>query len=93
MRSPEKRLPKGLVIIFGEKERRMAERKSAEHGLADRPPAGRGPDELVCFCFGHTAADIEQDALRHGRSTVFERIRAAKAAGGCQCARKNPKGV
>ena len=49
-------------------------------------------DQLVCHCFGFTGADIERDALAHGRSTILERIVAEKAAGGCQCAVKNPSG-
>ncbi|MHC1789347.1 MAG: hypothetical protein AB9867_07525 [Solidesulfovibrio sp.] len=48
--------------------------------------------EQVCFCFGYTVADIEADLVRNGRSTILERIAAEKAAGGCQCARKNPNG-
>jgi len=49
-------------------------------------------DELVCSCSGYTALDIERDARNNGRSTIAERILAEKAAGGCQCAAKNPKG-
>jgi len=49
-------------------------------------------DELICYCFGHTRRDIEQDALQHGGSTILERIMAAKAMGDCQCAEKNPAG-
>jgi len=49
-------------------------------------------EELVCHCFGHTAADIEADALAHGRSLILERIALSKRAGGCDCAANNPKG-
>jgi hypothetical protein len=49
-------------------------------------------DTLVCHCFGYTRGDIERDALAHGRSTILEGIVAEKAAGGCQCAVKNPTG-
>lgn len=49
-------------------------------------------EELICYCFNHTAADIERDALTHGRSMIMEKILAEKKAGGCQCATKNPKG-
>ena len=49
-------------------------------------------DEQICYCFGYTARDIEQDVLVHGRSKIMERIFAEKKAGTCQCATKNPKG-
>lgn len=49
-------------------------------------------NEPVCFCFGYGVADIEADLAANGRSTILERIAAEKAAGGCQCAVKNPKG-
>ena len=48
--------------------------------------------ELVCYCFGYTSEDIEQDASQNGKSTIFERKKKKKKAGGCQCAEKNPKG-
>ena len=49
-------------------------------------------DELVCYCFGYTEADIERDVRLNGRSTILERILTEKRAGTCQCALKNPKG-
>ena len=48
--------------------------------------------ELVCYCFGYTSDDIEQDVIQNGKSTIFERIMNEKKASGCQCAEKNPKG-
>lgn len=48
--------------------------------------------ELICYCFNHTARDIEQDITVHGKSTIMENIMAEKKAGGCQCKTKNPKG-
>ena len=49
--------------------------------------------ELVCYCFGHTRKDIERDLLSHsGRSSILAAITGAKRGGGCDCARKNPKG-
>lgn len=50
-------------------------------------------DGLVCYCFGHSAADIAADARRHGRSVILENILAAKRAGGCRCAETSPRGV
>ena len=49
-------------------------------------------NELVCYCFGYTAADIEKDVRLNGRSTILERILTEKKAGKCRCAVKNPRG-
>jgi hypothetical protein len=49
-------------------------------------------ENLVCYCFGYTADDIRADLLKNGRSLIMERIRTEKAADGCNCAEKNPKG-
>jgi hypothetical protein len=46
----------------------------------------------ICYCFGHTDADIEQDVLKNGKSLIMEAIMAEKKAGACQCTTKNPKG-
>lgn len=48
--------------------------------------------QLVCYCFGYTAEEIEEDAKKNGRSLIMERITAEKQFGGCRCAEKNPKG-
>jgi NAD(P)H-nitrite reductase large subunit len=93
MRSHEKSLPKGPAKRFGEKERRMTERKRSEQKRTDRQAAGQEPDALVCHCFGFTRQDIERDAIANGRSVIFERIAKAKAAGGCRCKELNPRGV
>lgn len=47
-------------------------------------------DRLVCHCFGYSEADIEQDVMRHGRSTIVERIEAESRAGTCRCSELNP---
>ncbi len=50
--------------------------------------------ELICYCFGYTAADIERDVREHqGDSTILRQILAAKQAGGCDCKNKNPRGT
>ncbi|NDY43496.1 hypothetical protein G3N55_11685 [Dissulfurirhabdus thermomarina] len=48
--------------------------------------------ETLCYCFGYTDADIRDDVRAHGRSTIFARILAEKAAGACRCAERNPRG-
>ncbi len=48
--------------------------------------------ELICYCFGYSAADIERDIAENGKSTIMERIVAEKKIGGCQCATRHPRG-
>ncbi len=52
----------------------------------------RDMEDLVCYCFGYTTADIERDIMTNGKSLIMDRIASEKKAGGCQCAAKNPKG-
>ncbi len=49
-------------------------------------------EDLVCFCFGHTRNDIEQDYLKNGYSAIMAAIVNEKKIGGCDCATQNPKG-
>lgn len=49
-------------------------------------------NELVCYCFGYSVADITRDIAENGRSTIMERIMAEQRKGGCQCATKHPQG-
>ena len=30
-------------------------------------------NELICYCFGHTAEDIRKDVKENGRSTIMEK--------------------
>jgi hypothetical protein len=48
--------------------------------------------KLICFCFGYSETDLQQDVRKHGKSLIMEKIMAEKKAGGCQCETKNPKG-
>ena len=48
--------------------------------------------DLICYCFEYTGEDIRQDLIKHGRSMIMEKIKAAKQMGSCQCTTKNPKG-
>jgi hypothetical protein len=47
---------------------------------------------MICYCHNYTAADIREDALKNGRSTIMEKIMAESKAGNCNCAANNPKG-
>ncbi|MBV5327253.1 MAG: hypothetical protein JZU65_06365 [Chlorobium sp.] len=49
-------------------------------------------EDTICYCFGYTTSDIEQDVVMNGKSTIIERIISEKKIGGCQCAIKNPEG-
>lgn len=46
----------------------------------------------VCYCFGFTRKDIENEIAETGRSTVADRITAEVQAGNCACGVKNPSG-
>ncbi|MFH7321005.1 hypothetical protein ACHHRT_10410 [Desulfurivibrio sp. D14AmB] len=48
--------------------------------------------DLVCYCAQFTRKQIEEDYVDNGRSTILEKIADEKKGGGCDCARKNPKG-
>lgn len=48
--------------------------------------------DLICYCFGYTALDIEQDISENGRSTLMERIVAEKKKGGLSMLGKEPQG-
>ena len=49
-------------------------------------------DPLICYCFGYTKHDLEEDYACNGKSLIMERIMAEKRLGGCKCASKNPSG-
>ncbi len=50
-------------------------------------------NDLVCYCFGYTAKDIQADVrANNGRSLILEKIVAAKKSGGCHCATTHPEG-
>ena len=46
----------------------------------------------VCYCFGFTRKDIQDEIAETGRSTIAERISAEVKAGNCACEVKNPSG-
>lgn len=47
---------------------------------------------LVCYCFGFTREDIENEIAETGRSMVADRITAEVKAGNCAGEVKNPSG-
>ena len=48
--------------------------------------------QMVCYCFGHTKSDIQDDFRSHGVSRIESSIRTAVVAGHCNCEIKNPQG-
>ena len=48
--------------------------------------------DLICYCFGFSEQDIQQDFKANGTSTIMEKIKSEKRFGNCQCGTKNPKG-
>src|SRR5712691_5044662 len=46
----------------------------------------------VCYCFGFTRKNIQDEIAETGRSTIGERITAEVKAGNCACEVKNPSG-
>jgi hypothetical protein len=46
----------------------------------------------VCYCFGFTRRDIENEVAETGRSTVVDRIKTEVKRGSCACEVKNPSG-
>ena len=64
--------------------------KSTSADISGKPPENL--DDLICYCFGYSVDDIEQDFIKNGRSTINAKIAAEKKAGGCDCVNKNPKG-
>lgn len=49
-------------------------------------------DRIVCFCFEHSVAQIEDDVRATGQSQITASIKAACQAGRDDCERKNPQG-
>jgi len=47
--------------------------------------------ELVCYCFGYTASEIEQDVALNGRSTIMEKILSEKKQAVASAPTKTPK--
>jgi hypothetical protein len=46
----------------------------------------------VCYCFGFSRKDIENEIVSTGHSTVAERISEEVRQGNCACEVKNPSG-
>src|SRR5712691_11766155 len=46
----------------------------------------------VCYCFGFTRKNIQDEIAETGRSAIGERITAEVKAGNCACEVKNPSG-
>jgi hypothetical protein len=60
--------------------------------MKNQEPSEFQSKDLICYCFGYTRDDIEEDFLKNSYSLILEKITAEKKAGGCDCVNKNPKG-
>ncbi len=54
-------------------------------------PHATGRDRLVCYCFGYTVGEIQDDAVS-GANSVPAAIASEVRAGNCACEVKNPSG-
>lgn len=50
------------------------------------------PNRLVCYCFSHTAAEIQTEVRAKGSSRILEDIKTKCAQGLDACERNNPQG-
>ena len=48
-------------------------------------------NRYICYCFKYTEDDIINDIKEHGKSTILERIVAAKRLQQCNCALHHPE--
>jgi len=77
------------VVYFALEEAPMFRRED----LVVRVGAKETADPIpVCYCFGFTRNDIENEIAETGRLTVADRIKTEVNAGNCACEVKNPSG-
>lgn len=50
-------------------------------------------ERLLCYCFGHSVASIEDELRTEGRSDAVTDIRRKMKQPGCQCETQNPSGT
>lgn len=76
----------GYVAFFGSHEGDDTQEPASDKEIEFQS------DDLVCFCFGYTRNDIDQDYIKNGQSAIMAKIASEKKTGGCDCTNKNPKG-
>lgn len=75
-----------VVYYRGDETVRIAETRALPfHKSDDR-------ERTVCFCFGHSVAEVQADVRQMGRSTIRDAIVAACRDGKDDCRRNNPRG-
>lgn len=67
--------------IYGQADIKVAVYQKDEHGTTP-----------VCYCFGHTRADLEMAVLEGRVEAVTQSIQAHIKAGRCGCELNNPQG-
>ena len=50
------------------------------------------PERLLCYCFNHSAKDLEEDIIKNNESTIFNEIKDQCKAGKDKCEENNPQG-
>ena len=50
------------------------------------------PKRLLCYCFNHSAKDLEEDFIKNNESTIFNEIKDQCKAGKDKCEENNPQG-
>ncbi|MHB8202324.1 MAG: bacterioferritin-associated ferredoxin [Desulfomonilaceae bacterium] len=60
--------------------------------LGSKNPNDHDGNQLICYCFGYTRNNLEQDFMTNGKSLIMEKIMAEKKIGECHCATNNPSG-
>ena len=50
------------------------------------------PERLICYCFNHSAKDLEEDIIKNNESTIFNEIKDQCKAGKDKCEENNPQG-
>jgi hypothetical protein len=49
-------------------------------------------NKTICYCFGYTAADIENDVrANNGKSQILKQIAQARQDHTCHCETKHPE--
>ena len=75
------------VVYFG--DRGLILRISDLHTV---PGFKRGSEGLICYCFGHSKDQVEQEMITLGHSQTLERVLAKVGDRNCACEVRNPAG-
>jgi hypothetical protein len=83
------RTPSCAVLYYGA-DGKVVEKSAASVRVGIKETEDPIP---LCYCFGHTRADVRREVAETGASTIPGLIDAEIRAGRCACERKNPSGA